>query len=51
MLAGGITALFFFHIMINIGINIGLLPVTGITLTFVSAGGSNLLMSFAGLGI
>jgi rod shape determining protein RodA len=37
--------------MINIGINIGLLPVTGITLTFVSAGGSNLLMSFAGLGI
>lgn len=51
MLAAGITSLFFFHIMINIGINLGLLPVTGITLTFVSAGGSNLITSFAALGI
>jgi rod shape determining protein RodA len=36
---------------INIGMNIGLLPITGIPLPFMSYGGSNLLTVFAGLGI
>ena len=36
---------------INIGMNIGLLPITGIPLPFMSYGGSNLLTIFAGLGI
>lgn len=39
------------HFAINIGMNIGLLPVTGITLPFMSYGGSHLLTEFAGLGI
>lgn len=39
------------HIFINIGMNIGLLPVTGITLPFMSYGGSHLITEFAGLGI
>ncbi|MBI3632459.1 MAG: rod shape-determining protein RodA [Candidatus Vogelbacteria bacterium] len=39
------------HITINVGMNLGLLPVTGITLPFVSYGGSHLLTEFAGLGI
>jgi len=39
------------HILINIGMNLGLLPVTGITLPFMSYGGSHLLTEFAGLGI
>ncbi|MDP2789434.1 MAG: rod shape-determining protein RodA [bacterium] len=39
------------HILINIGMNIGLLPVTGIPLPFMSYGGSHLLTEFAGLGI
>jgi rod shape determining protein RodA len=39
------------HFVINVGMNIGLLPVTGLTLPFVSYGGSHLLAEFAGLGI
>lgn len=39
------------HIIINIGMNLGLLPITGIPLPFMSYGGSHLLTEFAGLGI
>ncbi len=39
------------HALIHIGMNIGLLPVTGIPLPFMSYGGSNLVTVFAGLGI
>lgn len=47
----GIAIFFMSHIFINIGMNIGLLPVTGIPLPFMSYGGSHLLTEFAGLGI
>lgn len=50
-LSGGITFLFFVQAAVNIGMNLGLLPVTGITLPFMSYGGSSLLVSFASLGI
>lgn len=39
------------HILINIGMNIGLMPVTGITLPFMSYGGSHLIAEFMALGI
>jgi rod shape determining protein RodA len=39
------------HILINIGMNIGLMPVTGITLPFMSYGGSHLVAEFMALGI
>ncbi|TSD02744.1 MAG: rod shape determining protein RodA, partial [Parcubacteria group bacterium Athens0714_26] len=39
------------HFIINVGMNIGLLPITGVSLPFMSYGGSNLLTIFAGLGI
>lgn len=51
LLAGGITFMFFYHIVINIGITMGLFPVTGIPLVFLSSGGSNLVTSFIALGI
>ena len=51
LLASGITAIFFFHILINIGMVIGIMPVTGLPLCFVSYGGSNLIMSMIGVGI
>ncbi len=50
-LAGGAFFFFFFHVVINVGMNIGLLPVTGIPLPFVSAGGSSLIASLILLGI
>lgn len=39
------------HFLINIGMNIGILPITGVNLPFISYGGSNLVTVFAGLGI
>lgn len=47
----GIAIFFMSHILINIGMNLGLLPVTGIPLPFMSYGGSHLITEFAGLGI
>ncbi|NCS99585.1 rod shape-determining protein RodA [Candidatus Parcubacteria bacterium] len=47
----GVAVMFFSHIAINVGMNIGLMPVTGITLPFMSQGGSHLLAEFAALGI
>jgi rod shape determining protein RodA len=50
-LAGGIFFFFFLHVFINIGMNIGLLPVTGIPLPLVSSGGSSLIVSLMLLGV
>ncbi len=47
----GVAVMFFSHIAINVGMNIGLMPVTGITLPFMSHGGSHLLTEFVALGI
>jgi rod shape determining protein RodA len=49
--AMGFASMIFAHIFINIGMNMGLLPITGITLPFMSYGGSALVTLFAGLGI
>ena len=47
----GITAVFAIQVTVNIGMNLGLLPVTGIGLPLVSYGGSSLLMSLALIGL
>ena len=47
----GMTLVLFAHIFIHAGINLGVLPVTGTTIPFMSYGGSHLLMEYAGLGI
>lgn len=47
----GVMAMMAFHIVENIGMVVGLLPVTGIPLPFISYGGSNLLTNMMGLGI
>lgn len=47
----GIAIFFMSHILVNVGMNLGLMPVTGIPLPFMSYGGSHLLFEFMGLGI
>ena len=47
----GFALMLISHIIINIGMNIGLMPVTGIPLPFMSYGGSHLLVECIGLGI
>jgi rod shape determining protein RodA len=49
-LALGVAALFFLHVFVNVGMNLGLLPVTGISLPFLSSGGSFLIMSLIMVG-
>ena len=51
LLAAGITAWICIQAFINIAVVVGLVPVTGIPLPFVSAGGSSLIISFAAVGI
>lgn len=51
LLASGISFLFLYHILFNIGIGLGLMPVTGLPLSFVSYGGSHLLLCYSLLGI
>ena len=47
----GVMAMMLFHIFENIGMNAGLMPVTGIPLPFISYGGSNLVTNMAGIGL
>jgi rod shape determining protein RodA len=47
----GIAILFMSHFFIHAGINMGLLPVTGTTMPFMSYGGSHLIAEFLGLGM
>ncbi len=47
----GVFVMFLSQAVINIGMNMGLFPVTGIPLPFVSYGGSSLVVSFLSLGV
>ncbi len=51
LVAIGITSIFIYHILINIGMVIGLMPVMGIPLPFMSAGGTALMVNLAMAGV
>lgn len=51
LLCVGVASLFFLHIFINIGMTLGILPVVGIPLLFLSYGGTHIVMTFIPLGI
>jgi rod shape determining protein RodA len=51
LLASGIIAMFFWQILINIAMNLGLLPVVGVPLPFMSYGGSAMLTNFMAIGL
>lgn len=47
----GVVSMLLFQIVVNIGMNIGLFPITGITLPLISYGGSSLVATFVSLGL
>jgi rod shape determining protein RodA len=51
LLAAGIVAMLTFHVVVNIGMTIGIMPITGIPLPFMSYGGSAILTNFAAIGV
>lgn len=51
LIASGITGVFLFHMLENIGMVMGLLPITGVPLPFISYGGSSLITNFICIGL
>lgn len=51
LFAVGVSLYFISHIIVNVGMNIGIMPVTGVTLPFLSYGGSHLLIEYGSLGM
>lgn len=51
LLCVGIATMFVVHVFVNIGMNLGIMPVTGIPLPFISAGGTSLMVSLFAVGI
>jgi rod shape determining protein RodA len=51
VVAVGVSAMFFWHVAINAGMVMGMLPVVGVTLPLFSYGGSNVLTMMAGVGL
>lgn len=47
----GVASMLIFHVFENVGMNIGVMPITGIPLPYVSYGGSNLIANMAGIGL
>jgi rod shape determining protein RodA len=50
LIAGGIAAMLMFQIVVNVGMTLGIMPVTGITLPLMSYGGSSVLVTFLAIG-
>jgi cell division protein FtsW (lipid II flippase) len=50
-IAAGLTAVFAIQVVVNVGMTIGIMPITGITLPFVSYGGSSLLVNIMSVGL
>jgi len=51
LMSAGIAIYFFAQFIVHVGMNMGLLPITGTTLPFMSYGGSHLITEYAALGI
>jgi rod shape determining protein RodA len=51
LLAAGVATMILFQVVVNVGMNIGVMPVVGIPLPFISYGGSSMLTNMAAIGI
>jgi rod shape determining protein RodA len=49
--AGGILAMLMFQVFVNVGMTIGIMPITGVPLPLLSYGGSSVIVTFLGLGL
>ena len=51
MIAGAIAAMLMFQVFVNVGMNLGIMPITGIPLPLMSSGGSSVIVTFLALGL
>jgi rod shape determining protein RodA len=51
LIAGGITAMLMFQVFVNVGMTIGIMPITGVPLPLMSYGGSSVIVTFLALGL
>jgi rod shape determining protein RodA len=51
LIAGGITVMLLFQLFVNVGMNVGIMPITGVTAPLLSFGGSSMLATFMALGL
>jgi rod shape determining protein RodA len=51
LIASGIATMFTFHVVVNIGMTVGIAPVVGIPLPFISFGGTSLIVNMCAIGI
>jgi rod shape determining protein RodA len=51
LVAAGVLAMFMFQVFVNVGVTIGIAPITGVPLPLVSYGGSSVITSFIGIGL
>jgi rod shape determining protein RodA len=51
LIAGGILAMLMFQVFVNVGMTIGIMPITGVPLPLMSYGGSSVLVTFIAIGL
>jgi rod shape determining protein RodA len=50
IVAGGVTAMLMFQVFVNVGMTLGIMPITGIPLPLISYGGSSVLVTLMAIG-
>jgi rod shape determining protein RodA len=51
LVAGGVTAMLMFQVFVNVGMTIGIMPITGVPLPLMSYGGSSVFVTFLAIGL
>ena len=51
LIAGGILAMLMFQVFVNVGMTIGIMPITGVPLPLISYGGSSVIVTFLAIGL
>lgn len=51
LIVAGVAAIFLFQVFVNVGMNVGIMPITGVTLPMMSYGGSSMIVTFLSLGL